>query len=261
MLIPLHQLAAALYVAAGIVGGISLASTRSRRPALWLLTAATAVHAVSFAFLHRTVPTPQLTDLPAAASLMACLAMASYLAFARRARWDSLVVFMAPIGFLGAFVGALRMPHAAGESLFGSGSLPHAHVVLASAGLALLGIAGVAGMAFLREAGKLKRKQKVSGSSLPSLETLDRVNLVALAVGFLLLTLGVLSGMLWLEGADGRPFSGSAHEIWTTLAWAIYAVLVIARFGVRQSARSAALSAVGGFVFLLFAVIGIGVAT
>ena len=260
MLIALHQLAAALYLAAGVSGGMALASpgARARRASLVLLGVGALLHLSSFAFLHRAQPTPALTDLPAAASLMACLAMLAYLAFARRARWDALVVWVAPVGFLGAFVGALRLPHAVGADLFGSGSWPHAHVLLASAGLALLGVAGVAGLAFLRESSQLKHKRRV-GARLPSLETLDRVNVVALAVGFPLLTLGVLTGMLWLEGSHGSPWSGSAHEIWTTFAWGIYGVLVLARFAARQSARNAALSAVGGFAFLLFAVIGVGI--
>lgn len=260
MLIALHQIAAALYLAACVASGVALAAPggRARRASLVLLGAGTLLHLSSFAFLHRARPTPPLTDLPAAASLMACLAMLAYLAFARRARWDALVVWVAPVGFLGAFIGALRLPHAAGEDLLGSGSWPHAHVLLASAGLALLGVAGVAGLAFLREASRLKHKRR-AGGGLPSLETLDRVNLVALSVGFPLLTLGVLTGMLWLEGSRGIPWSGSAHEIWTTFAWAIYGVLVLARFAAHQSARSAALSAVGGFAFLLFAVIGVGI--
>ena len=261
MLIGLHQLAAALYLAAGVAGGVALSAPRgaARRAALGLLLAGAVVHLVSFAFLHRAEPTPQLTDLPAATSLMACLAMLSYQAFTRRARWDSLVAAVAPVGFLGAFVGALRLPHAAGQDAFGSGSWPHAHVLLASAGLGLLAVAGVAGVAFLREAWRLKHK-RTGPTALPSLEALDRVNLMALTVGFPLLTLGVVTGMLWLESTQGRPWSGSAHEIWSTLAWAIYGVLILARFAAHQSARSAAVSAVGGFTFLLFAVIGVGIA-
>jgi ABC-type transport system involved in cytochrome c biogenesis permease subunit len=260
MLIELHQLAAALYLAACVAGGVATGRAHpSRRIALGLLAAGALAHAVSFAFLHRAHPTPQLTDLPAAVSLMACLAMFSYLAFARRARWDSLVVAVAPVGFLGAFVGALRLPHAVDHGAFAAGAWPHAHVLLASAGLGLLGVASVAGIAFLREASLLKhpgRRRQLG--RLPSLESLDRVNRVALTIGFPLLTLGVLTGMLWVEGEQGTFWNGSPHEIWMTLAWAIYGALVLARFVAHQSARNAALSAVGGFTFLLFAVIGVG---
>jgi len=131
-------------------------------------------------------------------------------------------------------------------------------VLLASAGLGLLALASVAGVAFLREASRLKYKGRPQLSQLPALETLDRVNIVALSVGFPLLTLGVLTGMFWLQGEAGHVWSGTPHEIWMTLAWAIYGALLLARFAAHQSARNAALSAIGGFVFLLFAVIGIG---
>jgi ABC-type transport system involved in cytochrome c biogenesis permease subunit len=260
VLIALHQLAAALYLAAGVAGGVAPAQRGdgARRAALVLLGMGALAHLASFAFLHRAEPTPQLTDLPAATSLMACLAMLSYLAFARRARWDALVLAMAPIGFLGAFVGALRLPHAGSVDPFATGAWPHAHVLLASAGLGLLAVASVAGVAFLREASRLKHKGHPQLSRLPSLETLDRVNLVALSVGFPLLTLGVLTGMLWIQGEQGRIWTGSPHEIWMMLAWAIYGALVVARFGAHQSARSAAVWAIGGFGFLLFAVIGVG---
>lgn len=260
MLIELHQLAAALYLAASIAGGVAFVSAaqRAHRGAAFLLSGGALLHMVSFAFLHRTEPTPQLNDLPAVLSLISCLAMVAFLAFVRNARWDALVVWVAPIGFLGAFIGAARMPHSVGDNLFGAGSWPHAHVLLASGGLALLAVAGLAGMVFLRESQQLKRKQRVGASPLPSLETLDRVNALSLAIGFLLLTLGLLTGMLWLEAADGRLWSGSAHEIWTSVAWVIYAGLLVARFGMHQSARRAALSAIGGFGFLLFAVVGVG---
>ena len=42
------------------------------------------------------------------------------------------------------------------------------------------------------------------------------------------------------------------------LAWVLYAGLVASRFLGGQGARQAAASAVAGFAFLLFAVVGIG---
>jgi ABC-type transport system involved in cytochrome c biogenesis permease subunit len=41
------------------------------------------------------------------------------------------------------------------------------------------------------------------------------------------------------------------------VAWAVYGVLVTARFVAHQGSRRAAASAVGGFAFLFFAVIGL----
>jgi ABC-type transport system involved in cytochrome c biogenesis permease subunit len=113
-------------------------------------------------------------------------------------------------------------------------------------------------MVFLIEHGRLKSKRPIDRRlPLPSLESLDRVNAVALSVGFPLLTLGVISGMFWLQAAKGEFWTGTAHEIWTLVAWAIYGVLVTARFVAHQGSRQAAASAVGGFAFLVFAVIGL----
>jgi ABC-type transport system involved in cytochrome c biogenesis permease subunit len=140
--------------------------------------------------------------------------------------------------------------------------MPHAHVLLSSAGLGLLAVSGIAGVFFLLEHRRLKRKRPVSGGlRLPSLEALDRVNVTALAVGFPLLTLGVVTGSAWLHSVQGRAWSGSDHETWTIVAWGIYAGLAAARFAGHQGARQAAASAVAGFAFLLFAVVGVGLLT
>ncbi len=47
-------------------------------------------------------------------------------------------------------------------------------------------------------------------------------------------------------------------ELWSATAWVIYAVLAGTRVAASQSGRQAALSAVAGFAFLLFAVVGVG---
>ena len=68
-----------------------------------------------------------------------------------------------------------------------------------------------------------------------------------------------MTGMLWLQSTRGTFWFGTSHEVWTVVAWAIYAGLASARFVGHQGARLAAASAVAGFFFLLFAVLGIGV--
>jgi len=263
--IALLQLAAALYLAAGVAAGLGLGTgtARAARAGLGLLAGGAGLQALSFAALHWMEPAPSLTSLPVALSLMSWMLVGAFLAFSRRRRLEALVVAIGPVAFLGAFFAALRIPHAPEQELLGaSASWPHVHVLLASAGLALLAVAAIAGAVFLLENRRLKSHRlhpSRRGTGWPSLEALDRVSSAALAVGFPLLTLGVLTGMLWLHGAGRGLWTGSAHEAWTAIAWAIYGVLVVARFLAHQGARDAAASAVAGFAFLLFAVLGVGV--
>lgn len=258
-MIELHQIAAAIYLAAGTGAllGIALPAPRMSRGAAWGLALGVLVQAFAFATLHSLEPTPSIADLPAAVALMACMGNLFLLILMWRHGVSGLVALAAPVSFLASFYAALRLPESV-EPALGSGSLPHAHVLLSSAGLALLALAGMSGLFFLVENRRLKSKRPIGrGLRLPSLEALDRVNLSALAVGFPLLTLGLITGMLWLQDRLGRPWSGTAHEAWTAVAWGIYAGLAAARFTGNQGARQAAASAVAASAFLVFAVIGV----
>ncbi len=260
MAIALHQIASDLYLVAGLVAGLGLAlpAPRLLRLGPGLLLAGALVHGAAFATLHELDPTPALTDLPMALSFTAWIAVLFSVALQWRARMGALSVLVGPLGFIATFAAALFLTRARTGSLAvtAGGSWPHLHVLLASAGLALLGIAGLAGLVFLGEHRRLKRKRRLPGQ-LPSLEALDRANRAALALGFPLLTLGVVSGVLWVRSSGGALHSGDPHQIASLIAWGIYAVLVIARFGARQGSRQAAVSAVAGFAFLFCAVVGL----
>lgn len=263
MVVPLHQITAVLYLAASVSAGAGLGLDRLvlSRIALGLLAAGAVAHAAAFSLLHSSEPMPPLTDLSTAVSFMAWVGTVGFLVLSRGRRLSGLAVLVAPMAFLGVFAAGLDLPAPQTEpvDVLGAGSLPHAHVLLASAGLALLGLAGLAGLFFLAEHRRLKRKRHLGADSTwPSLEALDRTGSVAIAAGFPLLTLGVLTGALWLRTAVGVPFTGSAHEIASLLAWAVYAVLVSVRFGAARPARECAMSAVAAFALLGCAVVGVG---
>jgi ABC-type transport system involved in cytochrome c biogenesis permease subunit len=254
------QWTAAVYLAAGLVAGLGLGleTRRIERASVLLLAFGAFLHLVSFALLHTAENPPPVTNLREACSFMAWVGTVAYLLLLKRSRLSRLVVLVAPAAFLGAFLAALRPPSVVpAEAATG---WPHAHVLLSSAGLSLLGLAGLAGVIFLIEHARLKSKKPLDRRfPLPSLEALNRVNTVALGVGFLLLTLGVVTGMIWLQTTKGFPWSGTAHETWTLVAWLVYTALVFARFSGKQGSRRSAISAVAGFVFLLFAVVGLEV--
>ena len=253
-------MAAALYLAAGVGAmlGLVLPSPRMLRGARWGLGLGAFSQGAAFAMLHRIDSAPSLTDLGQAVGVMAWLSVIFLLALLARFRLPGFVPPTAFVAFLSAFGATLTTPGLAMSENAG-GSIPHAHVLLASAGFAALGIASLAGVFFLMEHRSLKsRRTHARRLPLPSLETLDQVGRVSLVLGFPLLTLGVLTGSLWLDSKSGQLFSGSLHEAWTVIAWMIYLGLVAMRFAGRQGARQAAASAVGGFAFLVFAVVGVG---
>ncbi|MCA9505132.1 MAG: cytochrome c biogenesis protein CcsA [Spirochaetaceae bacterium] len=267
-MIVFQNMAAAVYLAAGIAAvlGLALPAPKILRGARLGLGLGALLQAAAFATLHRLDAAPSLTDLRQVVAVMSWLGVVFTLALLVRWRLPGFVPPLAFVAFLAAF-GATLSPGAgvatgnAGAELGveASGSLPHAHVLLASAGLAALGLAGLAGLFFLIEHRALKRRRAVTRRiALPSLEALDRVNRLALVLGFPLLTLGLLTGSLWLEARAGRLWSGSLHETWTAFAWIIYLGLVGLRFVGHQGARQAAASAVAGFAFLVFAVVGSG---
>ncbi len=269
-MIVFQHMAAALYLAAGVgaILGLVLPAPKVLHGARWGLALGALAQGAAFGTLHRLEAAPALTDLGQAIGIMGWLGVLFTLALLSRFRLSGFVPPLAFVGFLSAFGATLSSSNVSSRPLAPSadvfGSIPHAHVLLASAGIAALGIAALAGFFFLLEHRSLKTRRRVSGwlsLPLPSLETLDRVNRLTLILGFPLLTLGVLTGSLWLYSSSGLLFSGSLHEAWTIIAWMIYMGLVALRFGRHQGARQAAASAVAGFSFLVFAVVGVGLVT
>jgi len=260
VVVALQQLTSAVYLGAGLVSGaaLALAAPRLQRAAVALLAVGVVAQGVAFSMLHEIEPPPPLTDLPTAASFMAWVGTAFFLLLLLKARLQGLIVVIGPVSFLAVFAAIGRGPVFEPTHFAGGGSWPHFHVLLSSAGLSLLGLAALAGGLFLAEHRRLKAHRPLRARlPLPSLEALDRTNAVALAVGFPLLTLGVVTGIIWVHSVSGRFWTATPHQLLSVTAWAVYALLAAARFGSKQGARQAAASAVLGFAFLFTAVIGL----
>lgn len=255
----LHPWTAATYLAASIaaVAGLGVRVRRALRVGVWLLAAAAVLHGLAFFELHGREPTPALTELPLAVSLAAWLLVLAFLALQLRIPGRGLAVVVAPAAFLGTVFAAFSAS-APGAPEAGSALWSHLHVLLASGGFALLGVSGGAGLLYLVHHRAIKRRRVARESALPSLEALDRAGALGLVIGFLLLTLGVVTGVLWVETREARFWPGGLHANAALVVWGIYAVLLLQRFARRASARRAALGSALGFGLLLVVVVGIG---
>ena len=261
MSLDLHALTDAIYLIAAVTAtlGASLRNARLARAAVASLAIGALVHAAAFFAYHDFQVPPPSTGLPGAVSLMAWFGTVFYLAVASRLRLRGLAVVVAPAAFLGVFFAAIARnvgPETPADprELWGA-----VHVLLASAGLALGGVAGAAGALYVVQHQSLKRKRGRKMLPLPSLEALDQVNSLAVALGFLLISLGVVTGVLWVHETRGELWPGSPHANAMLVAWAVYAALVVSRSFSATGALVAARFAVAGFAFLTLAIIGVEV--
>src|SRR5262245_19135041 len=191
MTLALHTWTAAAYLtaSAAIVAGLGGRAQRGLQLGIGLLGVAAVLHGLAFFDLHRLEPTPALTQLPLAVSLAAWLGVLSFLGLQLRLRTRALAVLVAPAAFLGTVFAAFSVVAPSGDAN-GSALWSHLHVLLASGGLALLGVAGAAGALYLIHHRAIKRHRVGPHSALPSLVNLDRANALASSLGYLLLSLG-----------------------------------------------------------------------
>jgi len=86
---------------------------------------------------------------------------------------------------------------------------------------------------------------------LPPLTTVNDLATTAAALGLTLLTLGIVTGMLWSSARDGRIWHNDPKEIFAVLTWALYFLLTIYRSTANWRGRSAAWMGVLGFALVL----------
>jgi ABC-type uncharacterized transport system permease subunit len=255
-----HIAAALAYGLAAVLGALALArGGGSRRTEAGLLWAGVLVHAGAFVSMHSR-PTVPLDSFPAALSLIGWLVPSLYLISIRVSQVRAVSPWVA--GVAAAFTalaagGLLLGPAFAPAVTVGeSGPWSHAHVLLSTLGFSLLALTSVAGTAYLFKQAALKRKRLVR-FALPSLESLDRMEHWTLNLGFLLLTLGVVTGFAWGLRRGSNPWT--QHSAWLIAAWAVYLVPLSQRILRHKHGEKPARFVVGGFAFLAFSYLGIRV--
>lgn len=133
------------------------------------------------------------------------------------------------------------------------------HTTSTYLGLLCCALGAIGGAMYLYVQGRLKSKHAVPGR-LASLETLETLIIRTATLGFVLLTLSLVSGVVLVTRGEGNPLGiewwVSPKVILATLAWAVYALLMNIRHASAFRGRRAAWLAIFG-LFLLLATYGI----
>ena len=89
------------------------------------------------------------------------------------------------------------------------------------------------------------------------LEELDTLSYRSILVGFVLLTLGLISGAVWANEAWGTWWSWDPKETWAFISWLFYAAYLHMRISKGWQGRRPALLATIGFFVVLICYVGV----
>ena len=133
-----------------------------------------------------------------------------------------------------------------------------AHIVTIFLGDAALALAAGAGILYLLQESTIKRKSRgFFFKRLPSLELLDNTGYACIVSGFTLLTVGLVTGIVYAKAVWGRFWSWDPKEVWSAVTWLFYAILLHERLAVGWRGRRAAWMSIIGFVVMLFTFLGV----
>jgi cytochrome c-type biogenesis protein CcsB len=92
---------------------------------------------------------------------------------------------------------------------------------------------------------------------LPALETLDALIYQSVALGFVFLTIGIMTGSIWAHYAWGSYWSWDPKETWSLITWLIYAIMLHSRYVRGWRGLRMAVFALIGFACVLFTYLGV----
>ena len=93
--------------------------------------------------------------------------------------------------------------------------------------------------------------------SFTNAEQLDSLSYRAITAGFLLLTIGLISGAVWANEAWGSWWSWDPKETWAFICWLVYAAYLHTRITRGWQGKKPAIVAIAGFFVIVVCYIGV----
>ena len=185
-----------------------------------------------------------VANLYQSASLIGLLITALFLIVYWRYKYESLAVFIFPIVFIFTLVASLGHPVEPWSNPVLRSSWLFVHVVLALLGYAALFLTCVAAVMYLIQERELKsKKPRAFYYRLPPLGALDDLTYKTMAVGFVLITLGLVAGSLqW-----SRQWLVDQKVVLAFVTWGVYLAMIFTRWTIGWRGRKAAYFAIVGF--------------
>ncbi len=183
-----------------------------------------------------------------------------YLIVERRTKNKTSGAFVTPLAFL-------AMAYASFSPNVNSGIQPLipalksnwliSHVITCFFGYAAFGLSfGLSFMYLLKRLDK-EGKSNIFLRLIPRTDILDELNYQMVVIGFLMLTLGIITGSVWAHSAWGSYWSWDPKETWSLITWLIYAAVLHSRLVRGWKGKRIAILCFVGFSCVLFTYFGV----
>lgn len=169
--------------------------------------------------------------------------------------------YVFPFAFLCTLAGVLvPIPNlgAVGLRVFGDSLLFPLHVSFVIFAYGAFFITFLTGLMYIWQERELKLKRFGNRFfKLPALDTCDAISYKSMTVGFVLLTIGIVTGIIWSGRRDGVYWHGDPIEIMAMATWLIYMFMIHYRVTAGWRGRRTALIGIIGFALVIFSFVGL----
>lgn len=132
------------------------------------------------------------------------------------------------------------------------------HVITCFLGYAAFAVAFGTGILYLVKSNGIKKgKEARFFRKVPELDVLDELIYHSVSLGFVVFTVGIMTGSVWAHYAWGSYWSWDPKETWSLITWIVYAVMLHARIVRGRQGGKMAVMTVIGFCAVLFTYFGV----
>ena len=261
-------LALLLYLASAFQAIIAFATKQAAtgRRLLALVAAGFAAHTASLGWGWAQLGHFPVVNPKEVSSFIAWAIVAYYLSMSLRYRARALPTLLLPLVFAFTLV-SLLLPEPSGrlpialEGAIGASALTQVifpvHITLVIFSYAAFVVTFIGGVMYLVQERGLKAKTfGAAFYRLPALNTCDEISYRSLTIGFVLLTLGLVTGIVWNNEIDGRYWHNDPKEVMALVTWLVYLFIMHYRLTAGWRGRRVAWLSIVGFVIVLITWVG-----
>jgi cytochrome c-type biogenesis protein CcsB len=128
------------------------------------------------------------------------------------------------------------------------------HVITCFLGYAAFVIASLFSIMYLL---KVKRGSNAALSILPDKSTIEDLVYQCLIIGYVMFTIGIMTGSVWAHSAWGSYWSWDPKETWALITWLIYTAALHIRFTGGNRGKKVAIMSLIGLGSVLFTYLGV----